>query len=413
MHSSGAQWTVKRLLVTNVQHTLGHCAQTAGLILANVMHRHVCACACLLTCAHICMRTLQFVAANRHEEGAPDAAEGSSAGLDDPLTVLSTCKEYVISKSGPMANRHYLDAQKIANRVWTRHFMHRKNLRGKVLETFEQLSTLTDIMAAKVKTSTEQLERSKANEKFLQDALGRVERQRRVLQQQVEARGRLVRDMCGVPRKARDTAAAASTLDTLGPGLLLAGGGDASGRQSPAAAALSSHPQSACFASHARATGGGAAVCRQSSALSQAGDGTGCSATARRPTSAPQRRSAAARAPTTSRLPEHNECELGDGDGSEASSGTAPRRPLSARMQHPQRSVRFSGEPMGEHWCSFKKRTAPGSARAAPGALFSAGSSTAHGVEDGSSADAPRWLPPSTSRISIEASFLSRLGRAA
>ena len=50
----------------------------------------------------------------------------------DPLSVLALVKEYVISRSPQLSARHYLDAQRVANRVWSQHFRHKHNLRGKV-----------------------------------------------------------------------------------------------------------------------------------------------------------------------------------------------------------------------------------------------------------------------------------------
>lgn len=64
-------------------------------------------------------------------------------------------------RSPKLSSRHYLDTQRIANRVWSSHFRHKANIRGKVVETFEQLSTQADVLASKAKTATEQLQRTK------------------------------------------------------------------------------------------------------------------------------------------------------------------------------------------------------------------------------------------------------------
>lgn len=64
-------------------------------------------------------------------------------------------------RSPQLSSRHYLDMQRVANRVWLQHFQHKDGLRGKVVETFEQLSSLADIMSAKITTIQEQLSRSK------------------------------------------------------------------------------------------------------------------------------------------------------------------------------------------------------------------------------------------------------------
>eukprot|EP00955_Chlamydomonas_euryale_P035860 350255-Chlamydomonas_euryale.AAC.16 len=119
-----------------------------------------------------CQDDPRFVAANQDD---PDAA---AASIDNPLNVLSACKEYVIAKSGPMANRHYLESQRIANRVWARHFVHKKDMRGKVLETFEQLSTLADLMAAKIRAADDQLKRCVADGRSRKADGSRMQRER-------------------------------------------------------------------------------------------------------------------------------------------------------------------------------------------------------------------------------------------
>jgi len=82
-----------------------------------------------------------FMAAN---DGTKPQALRASAHVDgndggfnlmqdmDPLAVLALVKEYVISRSPQLSARHYLDAQRVAHRVWSQHFRHKHNLRGKV-----------------------------------------------------------------------------------------------------------------------------------------------------------------------------------------------------------------------------------------------------------------------------------------
>ncbi|KAG1659895.1 hypothetical protein FOA52_006601 [Chlamydomonas sp. UWO 241] len=411
-----------------------------------------------------CQDDPDFVAANattaaaRDDSGGGGGGRGGGAdGLEDPLTVLSTCKEYLIARSAPMADRHYIDAQRVANRAWARHFAHvpeKRALRGRVVETFEQLSTLADMLAARVKTGSEQLKRSKASEKFLSAELERLQRQQRVMEGQLEERERLVRGMAGLPRKHRPSEVVMRTLDVVGPHALLSPAGlyddtaassqQRSGcRPHSASAGSPYHPHTARSPS---TSGAAAAPCEPSRF-----GGPAAAPPAARPSSAPLRRtqSGAARAshagaqggthtPPRSqpRLPEG-----GDRDDGSASAGATPRRPLSARpqqsgssasaqqQQQQPRSVHVAIAPVGEHWSSYSKRT--GSAPVA-GALFgcpaaavgvaaghaggehigsAAAAAMGEGEAHGNSTGSQRWVPPS--KASLEASFLSRLTRAA
>ena len=72
-----------------------------------------------------------------HPSSAHAGGGGGHADLNlmrdmDPLSVLALVKEYVISRSPQLSARHYLDAQRVANRVWSQHFRHKHKLRGKV-----------------------------------------------------------------------------------------------------------------------------------------------------------------------------------------------------------------------------------------------------------------------------------------
>ena len=60
----------------------------------------------------------------------------------DPLAVLALVKEYVIARSAKLSSRHYLDAQRVANRVWSKHFRHKVEMRGKVSRRHHSLIIL-------------------------------------------------------------------------------------------------------------------------------------------------------------------------------------------------------------------------------------------------------------------------------
>ena len=84
-----------------------------------------------------------FLAANDGER--PDALraavttedEAGEGGLNlmkdmDPLAVLALVQEYVVSRSPQLSTRQYLDTQRVAHRVWSQHFRHKRDMRGKV-----------------------------------------------------------------------------------------------------------------------------------------------------------------------------------------------------------------------------------------------------------------------------------------
>ncbi len=70
----------------------------------------------------------------------------------------------------------------VAHRVWALHFTHKPQLRGKVVETFEALSGLAQIMATKIRSITDQLERSRQTQKNLLEDMERMQLQKRALQ---------------------------------------------------------------------------------------------------------------------------------------------------------------------------------------------------------------------------------------
>ncbi|GAX84026.1 hypothetical protein CEUSTIGMA_g11450.t1, partial [Chlamydomonas eustigma] len=151
-----------------------------------------------------------------------DGGEGVENALNlmsdmDPLTILSLVKEYVMSRSPALADRNYQDTQRVANRVWANHFRNKSNMRGKVVETFQQLSAFADVMANKITLVTSQLDKAKENERFLSGALKRLEVQKQALAVELEHKNRVMRDMCGQPRKQRPQSAG-SMLSSPYPG---------------------------------------------------------------------------------------------------------------------------------------------------------------------------------------------------
>ncbi|KAF5843208.1 hypothetical protein DUNSADRAFT_884 [Dunaliella salina] len=125
-------------------------------------------------------------------------AEGeglSMANPGDPLNILALVKEFLVAKSPQLASRQYLELQRVANHVWMQHFQHKEGLYGRVAETFEALSNLADIMAAKIKVIQDQLKNSVEGNKHLEVALARLTVQKRALQASLVRRDNLVRDM--------------------------------------------------------------------------------------------------------------------------------------------------------------------------------------------------------------------------
>jgi hypothetical protein len=242
-----------------------------------------------------------------------------------------------------------------------------------------------------------------------------------------------------VPRKDRPTEHVLRTLDAVGPRASLSPT-EPAGLYGDAA---SSQQRSGSHQHHTThsASPSGATAPREPSRLGRADPASPDA----RPSSAPLRRtqSHAARDShagaqgggshiSRSRLPEGG----GGDDGHYVTAGATPRRPLSARphqsgsagAQQQQRAVHVSIAPAGEHWSSYSKRnagstgalfgcaaTAAGAAAAhTGGAAASAAAPAAREGEAGGEAGAPpppRWVPPA--KASLEASFLSRLTRAA
>ncbi len=114
------------------------------------------------------------------QEGQQGELVGANAG--DLESILALIKELLVAKSPVQATRHYHALQQVAHRVWQQHFTHKRQLRGKVVETFEALSNLAEIMAAKIRSVTDQLSRSREAQKGLQDDLGKLQVQRRALE---------------------------------------------------------------------------------------------------------------------------------------------------------------------------------------------------------------------------------------
>ena len=67
--------------------------------------------------------------------GLKDSASSASPENSDSQSVPAPCsllQEYVIARSPKLSSRHYLDAQRVAHRVWSQHFRHKHDMRGKV-----------------------------------------------------------------------------------------------------------------------------------------------------------------------------------------------------------------------------------------------------------------------------------------
>lgn len=96
--------------------------------------------------------------------------------------VARGAQEYVAAKSPGLSMKSYLDIQRVANRVWQHHFKHKADIRGKVVPTFDQLSSLADTMASRIKVSTDAAKRATSNEKELLRQLKRVSLEKRQLE---------------------------------------------------------------------------------------------------------------------------------------------------------------------------------------------------------------------------------------
>ncbi|KAJ9518538.1 hypothetical protein QJQ45_018551 [Haematococcus lacustris] len=140
--------------------------------------------------------------------GVWGALGGGGAGASLNLqAILASIQEYLIAKTPHQSSRHYLAVQQLANKVWLQHFQHKQELRGKVVNTFDALSQLADIMANKIRSTQEQLEHSKGMQQDLTHSLRKLEVQKRALQAQLERRDALVRGLSGVPRAQRPLSA--------------------------------------------------------------------------------------------------------------------------------------------------------------------------------------------------------------
>ena len=131
-----------------------------------------------------CQTDPLFLAANAPVgEGEPQARSGMvSIGDTNPLSAIALVEEYISAKSPSLAARHYVEVSRVANRVWSNHLKHKPQVRGKVVETFEQMSLLADVMARSIVRSRSDLEESKRNEKELRESLDSVLREKRKLE---------------------------------------------------------------------------------------------------------------------------------------------------------------------------------------------------------------------------------------
>ncbi|GFR39845.1 hypothetical protein Agub_g341 [Astrephomene gubernaculifera] len=147
------------------------------------------------------------------EEGGGAAGGGGGSGgiaLSDPLSMLHMIEEFVTAKSEKLAIRHFTDIQRVANHVWQQHFRNRADIRGRVVPTFEQLSTMADRMADRVRSVQEQAGRSQEAEKNLMREVKRLQQQKRVLEGELARRDEQLKSIMGVPRKERPATANAA-----------------------------------------------------------------------------------------------------------------------------------------------------------------------------------------------------------
>ncbi len=70
-----------------------------------------------------------------------------------------------------------------------------------MVETFEMLSTMGDMLASRVNRVSEQLGQSRENERILSANLKKAEARRKALEMELDKKTQLLRDLSGIPRK--------------------------------------------------------------------------------------------------------------------------------------------------------------------------------------------------------------------
>ena len=230
-----------------------------------------------------------------------------------------------------------------------------------MIETFEQLSTLSELMADKIKVVSQQLLKTQQSEKFLAGALKRVEVQKRALAHQLDAQSQTMRAMSGMPHSER--------LHCAGMGMPVSAEERGLAAHQVEAASAWPQPQFSRTVEQQAAPSGG----RTTTA-------------GLRPHSAPSAAKSASRPVSAAQVPHYRRPEINVGAG--------PRRPRplssTSRVQTAP-AVRLTGQPAGEHW-----RTYPAPSR---------GDAAVPQQMTASSEGYPRWAPPQSA--ALEAKFLS------